>query len=164
MEKIILISCTANKEENKCKAEKMYYKSEQFRLSLEYAKLLQPNKDKIFILSALYELLNLDDEIEKYNVTLCRVPKEKKEKTGVRVLTTKEKIIWTKEVLRKLREKTNLDEDQFIILAPKCYWENLIYKEKKNEEGIKNYELPLQHFRQGEQKKELKRLINEFKK
>jgi len=58
MAKIVLISCSSKKSAHKSKAKNLYI-STLFRLSLAYAKKLKP--DKIFILSAKYGLLNLND-------------------------------------------------------------------------------------------------------
>ena len=69
--KIILISCASKKLAFKSKAKDLYI-SPLFRLSLAYAKNLKP--DKIFILSAKYRLLDLNDEISTYNETLNNKP------------------------------------------------------------------------------------------
>ena len=64
---IVFLSCVKTKQNVKCKAEEMYT-SDLFLKSLQYAKSLKPRK--IYILSALYGLLELHDEIEPYNKTL----------------------------------------------------------------------------------------------
>ena len=64
---MIFLSCTKSKRNEKCKAKDMYI-SDLFKKSLQYAESLKP--DKIFILSAKYGLLNLDDIIAPYNQTL----------------------------------------------------------------------------------------------
>ena len=74
MRQIVLISCGSKKSEKKAKAKDLYIGS-LFKNSLAYAEALKP--DKIFILSALHHLLNLDKEIEPYDVTLSNVPKKK---------------------------------------------------------------------------------------
>lgn len=48
---------------------------------MAYAKRQNPNK--IFILSALHHLLDINKEIEPYDVTLSYIPKEKS-KPGLR--------------------------------------------------------------------------------
>ena len=58
MKQIILIACVSKKGDLKTKAEELY-KSPLFKSSLAFAKNLNP--DKIFILSALHHLLELDE-------------------------------------------------------------------------------------------------------
>jgi cytoplasmic iron level regulating protein YaaA (DUF328/UPF0246 family) len=97
--------------------------------------------DKIFILSAKYGLLELDDEIYPYNETL-------------NTKNEHEKRIWAKNVLNKLSEIADLEKDEFIFLAGKEYRKYLLPE-------IKNYEIPLFGLRIGEQLKWLKENLNE---
>jgi hypothetical protein len=117
MQKIILIACVSKKELFKTKAKDLY-KSQLFKSSLAYANSLNP--DKIFILSALHHLLELDAEIDPYNVTLSNIPKSKR-KQGLKVLNLKEKTEWGKKVTEMLSAQTDLQNDQFIILAGQEY-------------------------------------------
>ena len=73
--KIILIACVSKKRGKKAKAKDLYI-SQLFKSSLTFA--YKQNPDKIFILSALHHLLDIDQEIEPYNVTLSNVPKAKR--------------------------------------------------------------------------------------
>ena len=139
MTKIVLISCTSRKREYKTKAKYLYDKSPLFRKSLEYARLLNP--DKIFILSAKYELLDLEQEIEPYNVTLSNVPKKVRiKKPNLRVLSKKERKVWSKNVINQLSKKTNLKKDVFIFLAGRNYREFLV-------PHIINYIIPMEHIK-----------------
>ena len=70
MKNIVLISCVSKKRAVKSKAADLYV-STLFKLDLQYARKLKP--DVIFILSAKYGLVALDDEIEPYNVTLNKM-------------------------------------------------------------------------------------------
>jgi len=134
--KIVLISCASKKLANKSKAEDLYI-STLFRLSLAYAKKLKP--DKIFILSAKYGLLNLNDEIATYNENLNNKP----------VSDIK---IWAEKVVFKLGKIANLQNNIFIFFAGKKYREYIL-------PYIKNYEIPLKGLRIGEQLKFLKEKI-----
>ena len=134
--KIVLISCASKKLANKSKAEDLYI-STLFRLSLAYAKKLKP--DKIFILSAKYGLLNLNDEIATYNENLNNKP----------VSDIK---IWAEKVVFKLGKIANLQNNMFIFFAGKKYREYIL-------PYIKNYEIPLKGLRIGEQLKFLKEKI-----
>ena len=59
--KIILIACVSKKGDKKTKAKDLYI-SQLFKSSLTFAN--KQNPDKIFILSALHHLLDIDKEIE----------------------------------------------------------------------------------------------------
>jgi len=117
MQKIVLIACVAKKRPFKSKAKDLYI-SQLFKYSLAYAYSLNP--DKIFILSALHYLLDLETEIEPYNVTLSNIPKAKIKK-GLRVLNREEKAIWGEKVVNLLSKHADLQNDQFIFLAGQEY-------------------------------------------
>jgi len=137
MAKIVLISCTSEKRSHKAKAKYLYDKSPLFRKSLEYARLLRP--DKIFVLSAKYELLDLEQEIEPYDVTLSNVSKKvKAQKPELKILSKEERKIWSKDVINQLSKITDLNKDMFVFLAGKNYREFLIPR-------ITNYIIPMEH-------------------
>jgi hypothetical protein len=115
--KIVLIACVSQKGDKKTKAKDLY-KSQLFRSSLAYAQKLNP--EKIFILSALHHLLDLNKEIEPYDVTLSNVPKHKR-KPGLKILTSKERRDWGKIVIEQLRKENDLQNDEFIFLAGQKY-------------------------------------------
>lgn len=117
MKKIVLIACVSKKRNCKAKAKDIYI-SQLFKFSLAYAYSHHP--DKIFILSALHHLLDLEKEIEPYNVTLSNIPKSKR-KQGLKVLNPVEKIEWGKQVIEMLSKVADLQNDQFIVLAGKEY-------------------------------------------
>lgn len=131
--KVVLISCVSKKLDKKSKASELYT-SPLFKYNLQYALSLQP--DKTFILSAKYGLLDLEQEIEPYNETLNQKSKE-------------EIKLWAKQVTEQLREKSNLDEDDFIFLAGERYRKFLIPK-------IKHFSVPMQGLGIGKQLKFLK--------
>ena len=145
MKKIVLISCVSKKLSTKAKAKDIYI-STLFKYSLAYAYSIQP--DEIFILSALHHVLELDKEIDPYDVTLCNVPKNKR-KSGLRVLNAREKNEWGEKVIDQLSELTDLENDTFIILAGHEYIKPII-------SHIKHVELPMDGLRQGERVKFLK--------
>ncbi len=107
MQRIVLISCVFRKGKTKAKAKDLY-KGPLFEHSLMYGELLKP--DKIFILSALHHLIELEKEIEPYNVTLSNVPKSKR-KVGLKVLDKNETIDWGKKVLEQLSKEAKLEND-----------------------------------------------------
>ena len=117
MKKVVLIACVSKKVNKKAKAKDLFI-SPLFINSLAYAYSLKP--DKIYILSALHHLLDLDKEIEPYNVTLSKLPKEKR-KQGLKILTSREKKEWGKKVIEMLSKKADLENDIFIILAGEEY-------------------------------------------
>ena len=93
MAKVVLISCVSKKLHHKSKAQDLYI-SPLFKKNLQYAKSLNP--DKIFILSAKYGLLRLDEEIEPYDKTLNKM----------RSNEIKE---WANSVLNQLKKLTDLE-------------------------------------------------------
>jgi hypothetical protein len=117
MKKIVLIACVSKKGDKKAKAKDLYISS-LFINSLAYAYSLNP--DKIYILSALHHLLDLDAEIEPYNVTLSKLPKEKR-KHGIKILDSREKEEWGKKTVEMLSKQADLKNDLFIILAGEEY-------------------------------------------
>ena len=138
MKKIVLISCSSKKLSEKSKAKEIY-SSDLFKKNLEYAILLNP--DRVYILSAKYGLLDLEEEIEPYNVTLNKMNKEGRKK-------------WSQNVIEELKNVGNLEKDKIIFLAGHKYREFLIPE-------IKNYEIPLKGLGIG---KQLKFLKNELEK
>lgn len=136
--KIVLISCASKKLAYKSKAEDLYI-STLFRLSLAYAKKLKP--DKIFILSAKYGLLNLNDEIATYNETLNNKPFSDIE-------------IWAEKVVTDLGKMVNLKDDMFIFFAGKKYRKYIL-------PPIKYYKIPLKGLRIGEQLRFLKNKLEQ---
>jgi len=120
MAKVVLISCVSKKLHHNSKAQDLYI-SPLFQKNLQYAKSLNP--DKIFILSAKYGLLRLDEEIEPYDKTLNKMhSKEIKE--------------WANSVLNQLEKLTDLENDEFIFLAGNNYRKFLL-------SYIKHYKIPM---------------------
>lgn len=133
MAKIILISCSSKKLSYLAKAKEIYI-SPLFKLNVKYAIFLKP--DKIFILSAKYGLLDLEQEIEPYNLTLNSM-KDAEIKT------------WAEKVLKNLKKHADLNNDEFIFLAGEKYRRHLVPE-------INKYHIPLKDFGIGKQLKFLK--------
>jgi len=140
MTKIVLISCASKKLQHKTKARELY-SSSLFKLNLKYAKSLNPNK--IFILSAKYGLLDLEKEIEPYNLTLNNMKDD-------------EIKLWADKVIESLSKEADLKSDEFIFLAGEKYRKYLI-------PNIINYKIPLKGLGIGKQLKFLKENKNEQK-
>jgi len=83
--------------------------------------------------------VNLDDEIEPYNVTLNNMPAQ-------------ERKAWAKKVLVQLSEYCNLRQDHFIFLAGQKYRQYLLPQ-------LTSYEIPMQGLPIGKQLQYLKRQI-----
>jgi hypothetical protein len=140
MKRIVLISCVSRKIKHRAKAKDLY-QGPLFTNSLAYAQKLKP--DKIYILSALHHLLNLEQVIEPYDVTLSQVSKTvRTKKPNLKVLSKEEASDWGQTVLRQLEEIADLKNDEFIILAGQSY----ISPIKK---GINHIKEPLKGFSQG---------------
>lgn len=147
--KIILISCVSQQGNEKTKARHLYT-STLFKLSWEYAH--KQNPDKIFILSGLHYLLDIDKEIEPYDVTLKNISKNKR-RPGQTVLTPKEKVAWGNKVIEQLSKEADLQNDEFIVLAGMDYIKPII-------KNISRFENPLEGLRIGERNKFLKEKIS----
>jgi len=116
---IVLIPCVKEKLNKKAKARDLYI-APLFTYCLEYARKLNP--DKIYILSALHKLLDLEKEIKPYDVTLTYLsPAKRKRNPGTKVLTKTEIKKWGEEVVNQLSQVTDLNKDKFIILAGESY-------------------------------------------
>lgn len=122
---IIFLSCVKMKNGKECKAKDMYI-SPLFKKSLSYAKSLNP--DKIFILSAKYGVLELDDIIKPYNLTLNDM-KEKEKKN------------WAYNCYIKLKEKDVDFSEKTVFLCGKNYRKYLSKCFKNNECPIENLSL-----------------------
>jgi uncharacterized protein DUF6884 len=138
MKKIVLLSCVSKKRQHKTKASDLYT-SPLFRFALQYARNQKP--DAVFILSAKYGLLDLDTEIEPYDITLNK-------------MTSAQRKEWAKEVAAQLKKRADVEIDHFVFLAGQKYRENLI-------SHIGNYEIPMEGLGIGKQLQFLKRFLNE---
>jgi hypothetical protein len=136
MANVVLISCVKKKLGHAAQAKDLYA-SPLFKLSLEYARTLNP--DKIFILSAKYRLLSLEKVVEPYNQTL-------------KLMKSAERKEWAAEVLKELNKETDLKNDRFVLLAGKPYLERIEHEIAHREEPLKG--LPI-----GKRVSRLKELI-----
>jgi len=128
MKKIVLVSCVSKKRAFRSRAKDLYV-SPLFRLNLQYAQKFEP--DAIFVLSAKYGLVGLDEEIEPYDVTL-------------NTMKVAERKAWGGEVIKQLQRYADLQEDHFIILAGERYRQYLL-------PHLMYYEIPLKGLSIGKQ-------------
>jgi hypothetical protein len=126
--KIVLLSCVATKLSKPAPAGELY-SSPLFKGSLKYANSLDP--DDIVILSAKHYVLPLEQVIAPYDKTLLNMPSDE----------IKE---WAEEVLRRLRKRYDLENDEFIILAGAKYRKYIVPE-------IKNWSSPVEGKRIGQQ-------------
>jgi len=140
MSTVVLVSCSAGKENKPMPAEELY-NSDLFKKQLEYAKKLA-SSNNVYIISAKYHLVPLTKTISPYNLTLKEMPANEREK-------------WAEIVLKQIQEKGyNLDKDKFVILAGNAYRQYL-------EPHMKNVEVPFEGLRIGQQKKALLQKLKE---
>lgn len=132
---IVLISCVSKKLPYRAKAKDLYV-STLFKLNLKYANKLNP--DGIYILSAKYGLLNLEQEIEPYEQTL----------NNMRAKKVKQ---WTSQVIEQIRKISSVDETEFVFLAGEKYRKYLL-------PHLNNVQIPLKGLRIGEQLQRLEEL------
>ena len=132
----MLVSCVKSKLARPAKAKDLYT-STLFQYNLQFAYSLKP--DAIYILSAKYGLLELDQVISPYEMTLNTM-KESEKKT------------WSSKVIDSLRQKTDLKLDMFIFLAGRNYRKYLT-------PYLTYYDVPLEGLSFGKQLQELKRRV-----
>lgn len=135
--KVVLISCVKSKLNVPAKAKNLYT-SDLFRSSLQYAYYLKA--DNIYILSAKYGLVELDQVIIPYEMTLNNMGEPQKR-------------AWAADVINSLRQKKDLNKDLFIILAGENYRKYLL-------PAIKHFEVPLEGLSFGQQLHELKHRVS----
>lgn len=135
--RIVLISCVSKKLAGPAKARDLYI-STLFKLSLKYAEKLAP--DTIFILSAKYGLLALNQEIEPYEQTLNKMP-------------VHEVKVWADRVVEQIRAVVSIGDTEFIFLAGEKYRKHLL-------PHLADYRIPLHGLRIGKQLKRLKELTS----
>ena len=135
--RIVLISCVSKKLSQPATAKELYV-STLFKLNLKYAEKLNP--DEIFILSAKYYLLSLDEQIEPYDQTLNK-------------MCSSEIKLWANRVLLQISEKCSIEDTEFIFLAGDKYRKYL-------SPNLNNVCIPLKGLRIGEQLRKLKELTS----
>ena len=125
---IVLISCCAKKLDFANYAE-LLYDSDGFKARLAYARLLDP--DGIYVISALHHVIPLTEFIEPYDVCLKDFSSAKKKE-------------WAHLCWSQLDDISDRQNDKYIILAGKDYYEELI-------KGLNHYEIPTRHISQFKQ-------------
>ncbi|MBI1338101.1 MAG: hypothetical protein GC164_14240 [Phycisphaera sp.] len=110
MRTFVLIACCKTKLEHPAPARELY-RGALFRKALAYSRQLNP--DAVFVLSAKYGLIGLDDEIAPYEKTLNSMP-------------IHERRVWYNRVIQQLNERTDPAKDRFVILASMRYREGLV--------------------------------------
>jgi len=133
--RIVLISCVSQKLPHRAKAKDLYI-STLFKLNLRYAEKLNP--DGVYILSAKYGLLNLEQEIDPYEQTL----------NNMRVNEIKR---WANQVIEQIKKICVIEETEFVFLAGEKYRKYLL-------PHLNNVQIPLKGLRIGEQLQMLKTL------
>lgn len=133
MKTIALISCCSKKLNVRSCAKDIYI-SPRFKLSLQYAKKLNP--DKIFILSSKHGLVKLQDKLDPYNESL-----NDKDISEVKH--------WSHDVVNELSKVSDLQNTMFIFLAGERYRKWIL-------PYLNSYRIPLQGLKIGQQLKFLK--------
>jgi hypothetical protein len=110
---IFLISCSQGKLSSAAPASEIYT-SPLFQKSLSYARKKGPDEN-IKILSAKYELIDLDQVIEPYDMTL-------------KDFAADDAKAWADNVYNQMVEKFDIQNDRFVFLAGGAYTKYLIDK------------------------------------
>lgn len=127
---IVFLACCKTKADHTCKACEMY-QGDLFKKSFEYAKRLNPRK--IYILSAKYRVLELDDIISPYELTLNKMNKHEQKK-------------WAYDCFLQLKNKGQDFDEEAIFLCGDNYRKYL-------SQLFKNAKAPLQGVGLGNQLK-----------
>ena len=128
MKRIVLISCVSMKLNCSAKASDLYI-SPLFKKALAYGHTLNPHN--IFILSAKYHLVPLDQIINPYDLTLND-------------MSTREINAWADKVIEQLKDKADLDRDEFVFFAGANYRRFLTPR-------MKRYKIPMEGLGIGKQ-------------
>lgn len=143
MSKIVLLSCTKSKLPHEAPAQELYAASPMFQKTLEYGKSLNP--DEMYILSAKHHLVNLNQKLKPYDLTLKDFKKEEKEE-------------WGSKTYQEMKSRgINPEKDTFIFLAGNEYIKPLL--KYIPEEHI---ESPMDNKRFGERLKWLNSQLNKL--
>jgi hypothetical protein len=113
------------------------YISPLFKKALAYAYTFSPHN--IFILSAKYHLVSLDQIISPYDLTLND-------------MSTREIKAWADKVTDQLEEKADLDRDEFVFLAGTNYRRFLNPR-------MKRYKIPMEGLGIGKQLRFLTQML-----
>jgi cytoplasmic iron level regulating protein YaaA (DUF328/UPF0246 family) len=135
---ILLISCVKSKRQGRAKARDLYV-SNLFRKWWAYGQTLHP--DRVYILSALYGLLDPDQEVEPYEKTLNRM-----KAPDVRA--------WADDVFSALRQVADPESDGFTFLCGERYRRYLVPR-------LRNVKIPLHGMGNGRQLAFMKRALAE---
>ena len=109
---VLLLSCTGTKQ-NVCHPipAKDLYTVDWFKLPFEYAK-AKLHYDAAYILFAKHNVVELDDCLDDYDLTLGK-------------MSPAEQRAWAAETLRQLKAKgCDLENDEFIFLTGERYYKN----------------------------------------
>lgn len=109
MRTVALISCCKNKLPYKSKVKDLYI-SDSFKANLIRSDKILPEAK--YVLSAKHGLLEFDDEITPYDVTLANMSRT-------------EVASWATMVVDKLRKLENIDSTKFVIYADSNYYNPL---------------------------------------
>lgn len=117
----VFISCVSEKDTKRCKAKDLYI-SPLFQKAYAYAQSLNPTN--IYILSAKYYVVDLDEVISPYDVTL-------------KDMNADEKRDWVDNVLKVMDKKGISRDEKTVFLAGHAYLDYLV-------EHFTNYTIPYQ--------------------
>ena len=105
---VCFIGCVKTKRSHKCKSKELY-DSPLFHYSYKYA---LKNFDKVAILSAKHGLLDPEDVIEPYEVTLNNMSKQ-------------DRIEWSNKTTNQISQRYPKDHYKYYVISGKRYYEFL---------------------------------------
>lgn len=106
---IVFVGCGTAKQDGPCRARDLYIGT-WFTMALRYAESLRPRR--IYVLSARYGLLELDDIVARYDATLYRMTKDQRKQ-------------WAEKVRRQFEAKGESYDEPAVFICGKKYREYL---------------------------------------
>ena len=139
----VIIGCTKKKQAYPCTVEEMYSASDIFRMFVKYAKDVL-KADHIYVVSAKYHVLTLDEVIEPYDKFILDMPAE-------------DRNVFREQLFYDLINKGVDFDDHTVFLIGKHYIKDIV-------DYFIDYEWPTKHFQFGECKQWLKKQLEDYEK
>ena len=139
----VIIGCTKKKQSYPCTVEEMYSASNIFRMMVKYAKDVL-KADHIYVVSAKYHVLTLDEVIEPYDEYILNMSADKRQ-------------AFRKQLFYDLIDKGVDFDEHTVFLIGKHYIKGLT-------QYFTDYEWPTEHYQFGQCKQWLKKQLDDYEK
>lgn len=139
----VIIGCTKRKQSYPCTVEEMYSASDIFRKMIKYAKEVL-KADHIYVISAKYHVLTLDETIDPYDKFILNMSAEERKE-------------FREQLFYDLIDKGVDFDEHTVFLIGRHYIRGLT-------EYFIDYEWPTEHLGVGNLKKWLKKQLDDYEK